>query len=371
MVCQQLFIIPFFSLVYHTEGMVIFMKKPNKYGSVYKLHGNRRKPWAVRITVEKATDPDGTPHYKYKYLGYYDSREKAEIALARYNEHPYNTDANKVTFADVYDMWSSQFFPHTSRSNVNGYSAAYKCCGSISSMRFNEIRKAHLQHVIDTCGKNYPTMKKIRCLFSVMYKYAMDNDLCIKAYTVDIKQYSDRNPDKRDRNPFTTPELDSVWNWKDTNDYFTVILILIYTGCRISELLDLKKEHVHLSDRYFEIVASKTQAGIRKVPIAKKIMPYMEAWMNRNGCEYLISNPSGGHFSYRNYYDSYWTPLIDQISQEHTPHDTRHTCITMLKNAGVEERIIKRIVGHKGQGVTEVVYTHYEMQQLLDAIDLI
>ena len=240
-------------------------------------------------------------------------------------------------------------------------------------MKFNEIRKAHLDYVIETCGKNYPTLKKIKGLFNVLYKYAMENDLCMVDYAryVEIKWYKDRNPDKRDRNPFTTPELDTVWNWKDTNDYFTVILILIYSGCRISELLDLKKEQVNLSDRYFDIMKSKTQAGVRRVPIAKKIMPFMEAWMNRNDCEYLISNPSGGHFSYRNYYDSYWTPLVQQISVTHTPHDTRHTCITMLKNAGVEERIIKRIVGHKGQGVTETVYTHYELQQLLDAIDLI
>lgn len=372
MVCQQQSIIPFFSLDYQTiERNGLFMKKPNNYGSVYKLKGNRRNPWCARITVARSDDPDGTPHFKYKYLGYYPTQERAEIALARYNEHPYNTDANKVTFADVFEMWSSQHYPTVSQSNVNGYNAAYACCGSVSSMKFNDIRKAHLQHVIDTCGKNYPTLKKIRCLFSMMYKYAMDNDLCIKAYSVDIRQYSDRNPDKRDRNPFSEAERTLVWNWKDTNEYFTVILILIYSGCRISELLDLKKENVCLSERYFDIIKSKTQAGVRRVPIAKKILPFMEYWMNRNDCPYLISTPDGQHTSYRNYYDSYWMPLVDQISVKHTPHDTRHTCITMLKNAGVEERIIKKIVGHKGQGVTETVYTHYELQQLLDAIDLI
>lgn len=348
------------------------MKLPNGYGSVYKLPGSRRKPWAIRITVSRTDAPDGTPHFKYKYLGYYDSKDKALIALARYNEHPYNTDANKVTFADVYEMWSSQFFQHASRSNVNGYNAAYKCCGSISSMRFNEIRKANLQHIIDTCGKNYPTLKKIRGLFSVLYKYAMDNDLCMKSYTVDIRQYSDRNPDKRDRNPFTTPEVDVLWNLKESNEYFTVILIYIYTGCRTSELLNLKKEDVHLDERWFMLTTStKTKSGIRKVPIAKKILPFMEYWMNKNDCEYLISSPEGQRFQYRNYYDSYWKPLVDYAGMKHKPYDTRHTCITMLKNAAVEERFIKKIVGHKGQGVTEIVYTHYELQQLLDAIDMI
>ena len=50
-----------------------------------------------------------------------------------------------------------------------------------------------------------------------------------------------------------------------------MILILIYTGVRIQELLDLKKEHVHLNEHYFDVIASKTESGIRKVPISDYI----------------------------------------------------------------------------------------------------
>lgn len=40
-----------------------------------------------------------------------------------------------------------------------------------------------------------------------------------------------------------------------------------YTGVRISELLDLKKENVYLDEQYFDVLASKTENGIRKVPL--------------------------------------------------------------------------------------------------------
>lgn len=56
---------------------------------------------------------------------------------------------------------------------------------------------------------------------------------------------------------------------------------------------------------------------------------------------------------------------------QHKPHDTRHTCISLLTVAGVDDKIIKKIVGHKGQGVTEIIYTHFEIQQLIEAIDKI
>lgn len=119
------------------------------------------------------------------------------------------------------------------------------------------------------------------------------------------------------------------------------------------------------------MTASKTEAGIRKVPIAEKILPFFESWMQKNDCEYLLSTPDGKHFIYRNYYDSYWMPLVEQMGMNHRPHDTRHTCVSMLTVAGVDDKIIKKIVGHKGQSVTETVYTHFEIQELLEAINRI
>ncbi len=55
----------------------------------------------------------------------------------------------------------------------------------------------------------------------------------------------------------------------------------------------------------------------------------------------------------------------------HRPHDTRHTCISMLASKKVDDRIIKKIVGHKGQTVTEVVYTHVDLPDKLEAINSI
>lgn len=55
------------------------MKHPNGYGAVVKLGGNRRKPYAVRITTGY-TD-EGTQ--KVVYLGYYEIRKQA---LAEYNK---------------------------------------------------------------------------------------------------------------------------------------------------------------------------------------------------------------------------------------------------------------------------------------------
>lgn len=350
------------------------MKLPNGFGSVYKMQGNRRCPFRAIITERWILDSiTGKSKQKRITIGYYASRKQALEALAEYNKSPYNLEASKITFQEVYERWSDAHFPTVSESNIKGYKASYSLCKSIENKRMVDIKLDDLQYIADTSGKNTPTLRKYKSLMGLVFKYAVVHDIISpdmnKTQYIDIKKAG--NPNARNREPFSNKEIEKLWKWVNTNVYFNVILILIYSGVRISELLDLKKENVNIKERWFDVVASKTDAGVRKVPIANKILPFFEYWYNLNDCEYLISTPESNHFEYRNYYDSYWKPLIEQLSLKHTPHDTRHTCISLLTTVGVDERIIKKIVGHKGLGVTQQVYTHLEIQTLLEAIDKI
>lgn len=267
-----------------------------------------------------------------------------------------------------------EHYPKISPSNIRGYNASYTLCNGLKSMRFCDIRKIHLQKVIDTCGKNYPTLKKLKILFTVLFKYAMENDICSKDYSryIDIQQYKNKNPRSFKRQPFKQDEIDILWQSLEKSPYASVVLMLIYSGCRISELLDLKKDDVSMKDNCFRVTASKTEAGIRTVPIAAKIYPFFEFWMKKSDCRYLLSTQEGKHLTYPNYYTNYWKPFMSQIGlSHHRPHDTRHTCISLLTAAGADDKIIKRIVGHAGSSITDTVYTHFEIAQLLNAINSI
>ena len=111
---------------------------------------------------------------------------------------------------------------------------------------------------------------------------------------------------------------------------------------------------------------------IRKVPIADKVLPFYKAWYEGSDCEYLLHTPEHKHFDYRNYYDSYWTPIMENIGFEHKPHDTRHTCVSLLTEAHVDPTMIKKIVGHSGaMSLTERVYTELDIRVLVEAINKI
>ena len=138
-----------------------------------------------------------------------------------------------------------------------------------------------------------------------------------------------------------------------------MILILIYTGVRISELLDLKKENVYLEKQYFEVIKSKTESGIRKVPIGNLVYSFLKNWYDTSQCDYVFHTPEQNHFQYRNYYDSYFNPIMERFGYNQTPHCCRHTCISLLAEAQISPTYQKLIVGHKGaMSITESVYTH-------------
>lgn len=348
------------------------MKLPNSYGSVYKLSGSRRNPYRAVVTLRWVLDKDTSkPKQIRKTLGYYKTKSDALCALADYNKCPYDIGASKTTLQEVYERWSVKHFPNISHSNILGYKASYLLCEPLYKKRMADIKLDDLQYIVDTSGKNEPTLRKFKTLIKALYKYAIIHDIISadmdKSSYIDI--HNAGNPNAINREPFTSNEIQLLWDIYKSNVYYNVILILIYTGVRISELLDLKKENVNLKERWFNVTESKTTAGVRKVPICKKVMPFFEYWYNLNNSDYLITTPAETKFEYRNYYDSYWKPLINQINLNHRPHDTRHTCASMLAEKGIDERIIKKILGHKGQGVTETVYTHFEIQTLLDAID--
>lgn len=360
------------------------MRLPNGYGGITKLSGNRRNPWRVRITVGWEFD-EKTKKTKQKYtnVGCYPTRQAAIKALADYNENPYDLDASKITFAEVYEKWSDSKFEEISTSNINGYKAAYKLCDSLYDMRFIDIKLSHLQGVVDNSGKAHPTLKKLKILFNQLFDYAAMHEIISKEKH--IVEYLNIGKEEKSTKHyrFTDAEIDALWRWANGNEYVQVILMLIYSGVRPGELFNTKRADVNLDEGFFTIQKGKNENAARKVPIHDRTLPFFKSWMNKN-TEYLITNLSGGRFQFDtnhgSYTDSFFTPILSDIGilkytnekgevKEHLPDDTRHTFTTMWKEKHLDEAMRRKIQGHSGKGIGEIVYTHYELNKLKEELN--
>ena len=60
-----------------------------------------------------------------------------------------------------------------------------------------------------------------------------------------------------------------------------------------------------------------------------------------------------------------------RLKMKHTPHEARHTFITLAKEAEMNEYCLKLIVGHEIGDVTERVYTHRTLENLRTEIEKI
>lgn len=163
--------------------------------------------------------------------------------LADYNNNPIDVTKKKVTFEKVFEDWKKEKYPTISKSGKLAYNAAFKECKPIYSKPFSDLRLDDFQKIIDTCGKNYPTLKKIKILFSQLSAYACMHDISGKDYSsyINIAKYKDKNLNKIARTKFKDKEINSLWNYSN-DEYIQIILMLIYSGVRISEMLNLKKE---------------------------------------------------------------------------------------------------------------------------------
>ena len=135
---------------------------------------------------------------------------------------------------------------------------------------------------------------------------------------------------------------------------------------RPGEIQGIKLKDVYIKDRYM-IGGSKTAAGKNRIiPIAESILPFIKEWYklsNFQRHEYLLPKDTPKHLlvAIRNYLNKHFLG--------HLPHDGRHTCATLLIHIGVSEATTKTILGHRHSDVTNQVYIHKDVSELVAAVN--
>lgn len=351
------------------------MKLPNGFGSVHKLSGNRRNPWRARKTIGWETDFEtGICKQKYVTIGYFATQADALQALADYNANPYDLSVNAVTFSEVYEQWSEEHFQTIVPSARRTWKSAYSYCRPLYGMRMKDIRVRHLEQTIKDADVGDNTKSRMKSLFNLMYRYALKHEIVDKDYAALCNSIKKPKPEII-RVPFSDSEIEQLWD-NIQIPFADMVLIGIYTGFRPQELAVLKVSDVDLIKRTI-IGGSKTDAGRnRTVPMHFKIIGLVQKNHDQAiklHSEYLFNDENGQQGTWLTYdkYRGRFNKIMKKLSMEHKPHDTRHTFITKAKDAGVNEYILKLIVGHEIQDITEKVYTHRTLEDIRNEIEKI
>lgn len=148
-------------------------------------------------------------------------------------------------------------------------------------------------------------------------------------------------------------------------DYEALLLTPGFTGLRLGEFLALKETefdgkafHLHATAHEGKLIASSPQKNHeRSVPVSPTLAKLIFRRPLPVESELLFPTPRGKLWRESNFYRDVWVPAKLATGLDSTPHELRHSYVTNLRAAGVNDADLAAIAGHEVETMI-AVYTH-------------
>ena len=335
------------------------MKRANGTGSVVKLAGGRRRPYAVRVSYQERPGL-----WKQRYLSYHRTSKEAQEALGNYLGAA-EPKSMAVTLGDIYRQWSDRKYQKAGLASVASYKASWERLKALQDVEMFRVTIDALQKIIDqdaAQGLSKSSITNDKMLMKALFKHAMERDIVTKDYSafVDLPAVGA----KYEKGAFDQTQMERLeemvhagFPWADT------VLMLCYTGFRVSEFLGLTPDSYHPENDGYLTGGLKTAAGKNRiVPIHPKVLPLFQARLARGG-ERIVCLDDGRPVSSARYRGLFSAVVKELGTPQATPHWCRHTAASRMKMAGVDDLAVRRILGHSDKDITEH-YTHIDVDFL-------
>ena len=153
------------------------------------------------------------------------------------------------------------------------------------------------------------------------------------------------------------------------------IVLCLYTGLRIGELLALTWEDVDMKSGLIAVNKAchdkiekngtarivelpKTPSSKRIIPVPKQLLPVLRQLKKTGKCETVISSPEGKPIGIRSYQRSF-SLFLKKLGIAHKGfHSLRHTFATRALECGMDVKTLSEILGHKNAAITLNRYVH-------------
>ena len=335
-------------------------KKGNGRGSITKTKKN--KPYWVRVT-DSVTK-------KRVSLGLYKTKKEAQQKLDEYLFNPYNLETHTMTFEEIFNLFKEAQEKNVAKATFKSYINSYKRCKPLYNLIFRDIKTPQLQSVINNLNCSKGTKSITKGFLSVLYNYAIEMEILTTNRARYIKLPKETK--HKEINVFTGYDIKKMWENIEI-DWVEYILIMIYTGMRIGETVNLKKENVDLVNGII-FGGNKTEKGMnRKIPIRDDIYPIIKNLYENSPTDYLIYNKNWVFKKKQdenkpireNYFREKFYKTLETLKiNKHKPHDCRKTLATLMSNQKINNIVITDIMGHENIATTKQYYIQTDKQKL-------
>ena len=152
------------------------------------------------------------------------------------------------------------------------------------------------------------------------------------------------------------------------------VLICLYTGLRIGELLALEWSDVDFGKAELRVTKTcyyrkgeriigtpKTGTSVRLIPLPVQLIPVLER-LRKQGKSQCVLSEHGHNISIRSYQRSFALLLKKLNIPQRGFHALRHTFATRALECGMDVRTLAELLGHKNPTVTLNRYAHSLME---------
>ena len=177
---------------------------------------------------------------------------------------------------------------------------------------------------------------------------------------------------KKKRRPIRVFSFEQMHRFaKAAGDYEAMVRVFTDTGMRLGEVLPLRREDFdgktlkvrRTAHEGVVLEGTKTDHGERDagrtVPVPATLAWMLEAQINLNDpdCDLLFTTPTGRMWRERNFYRDIWKPAQERSGIDIRPHECRHSYVTHLRAAGINDADLAEIAGHRVETML-ARYTH-------------
>jgi site-specific recombinase XerD len=258
---------------------------------------------------------------------------------------------------------------------------------------------------------SYYSLKRTRDLLNSFYEFAVSEKLAernvietvhcknTEASSKKIPLFFTLNEIKR----FSAAALEQKTNGEYARFYGPLMLVYLHTGCRLGELLALKREEdfdkksrkivIHSDIEQISRIGAdgerkggckiihqespKTKSSNRTLYLndtSLNILNYYYSESKIRNCEYLIPPFKKGNLSASpSSVQSTFTAICNKagISKHKGIHTLRHTFATHLFKNGVDIKTVSALMGHASVRITYDIYCHIIEEELPDVVGIL
>ncbi|KAB2493707.1 site-specific tyrosine recombinase XerD [Priestia endophytica] len=256
------------------------------------------------------------------------------------------------------------------------YAEYLKKVETVSS--FEEVTREHIiafmRYMMEN-GKSSKTIARhiasIRSFHQFLLReHIMDKDPSVHIETPQVERTLPKvlSPDEVEA-LLTAPDESTPFGRREK----AMLELLYATGIRVTELMNLNVEDVHMTMGFVRCIGKGDKERI--VPMGKMASEALQKYIEESRPKLLKRNQKEealflNHHGRRLTRQGFWKilkklALSAQIEKELTPHTLRHSFATHLLENGADLRAVQEMLGHADISTTQI-YTHVTKKRLKD-----